>query len=448
MGFPLLRGAALVSSAILSVKLQPSYQDSKRRSAYCQSIPRSYVLTWGNGLQGQLGHGSNTNQPLPKLVEAFQLDDNDAVFQCSCGSSHTACVTVAGKLFTWGRTQDNRLGYGGEGGSCLDQSIPKDIEGLRVSRVACGEFHTLALTQDGKVYSWGKNTRGQCGRPNQYPDKDDDVWAHRQATPPLNVGPIEQGFPNDCRIVEVDCGKQHSLALSQDGTVYVWGYGGEGQLGLGTDTMREKSVASVPTAISPEMFGNKRVVHIAAGSQFSAAVTEDGKLYTWGSDQYGQLGHGKESWSVASPKVVRGLLRYPVAQVACGQYHMAAITQSHEVFTWGYGREGQLGHGTRTDVPVPTLVDQLGNKNVSVSCGGGHTAVVRQTDKGLSLFMFGRGREGQLGRANHLESVVASRMDPVEVELLPNREIQQLQVHCGQDYTLAVCVDNPKTDHL
>lgn len=86
-----------------------------------------------------------------------------------------------------------------------------------------------------------------------------------------------------------------------------------------------------------------------------------------------------------------------VKDVSCGEEHAAYVDQGGSVFTWGYGAEGQLGHGDTSSMTVPKKIQKIEGKVVKVSCGGGHTALITDNNE---LWMCGRGREGQLGRGD------------------------------------------------
>ena len=157
-----------------------------------------------------------------------------------------------------------------------------------------------------------------------------------------------------------------------------------------------------PTAIGSALEG-QAVKSVHAGPDFSACVTADGRLFTWGFDSYGQLGLGRPTRIAAEPQQVIGLGfddtngEAKVAGVACGENHMLVLTQSGEVWVQGMGREGQLGHGSRNDESVPFLLSDGkefgGHKVVSIAAGGAHSAAI--TDDGR-VFMWGKGRAGQV----------------------------------------------------
>uniref|UniRef100_A0A3P8VBT7 RCC1-like domain-containing protein n=1 Tax=Cynoglossus semilaevis TaxID=244447 RepID=A0A3P8VBT7_CYNSE len=142
--------------------------------------------------------------------------------------------------------------------------------------------------------------------------------------------------------VAVHSGGRHAMALTVDGKVFSWGEGDDGKLG---------HFSRITSSLSS---------YIACGSSHSAAITSSGELYSWGLGEYGRLGHGDNTTQLR-PKLVPSLRGVEVVDIAAGGAHSACVTASGELFTWGKGRYGRLGHGDSED--------QLKPKLVSVECG-------------------------------------------------------------------------------
>jgi alpha-tubulin suppressor-like RCC1 family protein len=102
-----------------------------------------------------------------------------------------------------------------------------------------------------------------------------------------------------------------------------------------------------------------------------------------------------------------------VADISCGEEHAAFLSSEGHVYTWGFGHDGQLGHSVKTHLDTPKKVEGFPFKAKKVVCGGGHTAIITDTNE---LFLFGRGRDGQLGRGDVLESGAVSRYSPTKVQ--------------------------------
>ena len=144
------------------------------------------------------------------------------------------------------------------------------------------------------------------------------------------------------------------------------------------------------------------------------ALTTEGKIFSWGRNNYGQLGiSGKQQTRENVPREISLPKDISVADISCGEEHAALLTSEGHVYTWGYGHDGQLGHSAKTHLSAPKKIDEITQKAKKVICGGGHTAILTQSGE---LYLFGRGRDGQLGKGDALESVAASRYAPTKVK--------------------------------
>jgi alpha-tubulin suppressor-like RCC1 family protein len=234
------------------------------------------VYTFGNGEVGQLGHGDEENQLAPRRVPAAAFND-ERIVMVAAGGSHTVALSEAGHVFTWGDGGVGQLGHNDR----ERQRAPRQVEAGRfgsdkVVFVAAGGGYTVAVTAGGRLYTWGFGNLGRLG----HGDAGDRLV-------PTLVGAGAFGAPEGGRVVMAACGMAHTLVVTQDGALWVCGRGYDGQLGL-SDLASRHSFERVGAGA----FGGARVVAAAAGDLHSAAVTEDGALWTWGSGYHGRLGHG------------------------------------------------------------------------------------------------------------------------------------------------------------
>lgn len=118
--------------------------------------------------------------------------------------------------------------------------------------------------------------------------------------------------------------------------------------------------------------------------------------------------------------------------ISCGDNFAGAITKSGQVFTWGFGNEGQLGHGDKFDQTIPRAMN-FDHSPVQISCGGAHTALLTKNNE---LYVFGRGREGQIGVEEKAESNTAQKNKPRLVESL--KGIIIYKIVCGGNHTMAL----------
>ena len=168
-------------------------------------------------------------------------------------------------------------------------------------------------------------------------------------------------------------------------------------------------ILRMPRRVEGGLLG-KRVVQVSCGAFHTAVITSTGELFTFGQGRFGQLGHGKEKNTVLPRRVEGELVGNHAVQVSCGAQHTAVITSTGELFTFGAGEIGRLGHGGQViGALVPRRVEALvGTRVVQVACGAAHTAVTTSTGE---VYTFGVGNGGQLGHGGHDTELVPRRVE-------------------------------------
>ncbi|XP_053740928.1 probable E3 ubiquitin-protein ligase HERC4 isoform X2 [Synchiropus splendidus] len=225
-------------------------------------------------------------------------------------------------------------------------------------------------------------------------------------------------------VTQLSCGGQHSVALTSDRQVYVWGGNGSGQLGQG---------AGGPQVRSPEplrALSSVPVVQVAAGGTQSFCLSVSGAVFGWGGNQCGQLGLG-DTTDRLTPTLVKPLNTWRTIQICCGREHTAVLTKDGAVFTFGSGRFGQLGHNSFRRELHPRLVGELwGAKVTGIACGSYHTLVLTERHR---IFSFGRDDRQQLGRGEDSQPSVAL---PVR---LPRCNSRVAAIFAGENCSYATC---------
>ena len=183
------------------------------------------------------------------------------------------------------------------------------------------------------------------------------------------------------QFIKIAAGYSHSLALKDDGTVWAWGYNGYGQLGDGTTTEKRTPV---------QVNGLSGVTAIAAGSAHSLALKNDGTVWAWGSNDYGQLGDGTTTTKI-TPVQVSGVSG--IIAVACGESHSLAVKNDGTVWAWGYNYYGQLGDGTSAGKRSAVQVNGLSGIT-AIACGYSHSLALRNDG---TVWAWGYNYYGQLG---------------------------------------------------
>ncbi|XP_017138352.1 probable E3 ubiquitin-protein ligase HERC2 [Drosophila miranda] len=288
------------------------------------------VFSWGEGEDGKLGHGNRTTLDKPRQVETLR---SKKIRDVACGSSHSAAISSQGELYTWGLGEYGRLGHG-DNATQLKPKLVATLAGRRVIQVACGsrDAQTLALTEDGAVFSWGDGDFGKLGRGGS---EGSDT-------------PHEIERLSGIGVIQIECGAQFSLALTRAGEVWTWGKGDYYRLGHGGDQHVRK----------PQPIGGlrgRRVIHVAVGALHCLAVTDAGQVYAWGDNDHGQQGSGN-TFVNKKPALVIGLEAVFVNRVACGSSHSIA---------WGLPN-ATLEEEKRGPVPFGSPRDPLGGSSLGI----------------------------------------------------------------------------------
>ncbi|XP_034033558.1 RCC1 and BTB domain-containing protein 1-like [Thalassophryne amazonica] len=288
------------------------------------------VFVFGLNCSSCLGTGDSLSTIVPKELDFLR---GKRIVSLSYGSGpHVLLVTDDGQLFAWGHNGYSQLGIGTTNQGLCPVLVTSNLQNKKVSAVACGSHHSVALTVDGEVFAWGYNNCGQIGSGST---------ANQPC--PRHVSCSLQGKT----VTSITCGQSSSVALVDNGEVYGWGYNGNGQLGVGNN-------GNQLTPCRVTELQDICIQQIVSGYGHCLALTDEGLLYAWGANTYGQLGTGAKS-NHHSPVQIMADKERVVEVAACHSTHTsAAKTQSGQVYMWGQCR-GQsiilphLTHLTSTD---------------------------------------------------------------------------------------------------
>jgi parallel beta-helix repeat protein len=309
------------------------------------------------------------------------------------GDFHSLALTEEGSVWAWGRNDYGQLGNS----STSNENIPVQVKDLNdITAIAAGRFHSMGLKQDGTVWAWGGNNSGQLG----------DSSTSEQRIP------VQVKNLND--VTAIAAGRSHSLALKKDGTVWAWGYNAYGQLGDSSTSSK-----SMPVQVKDL----NHVIAIAAGRYHSLALNQDGSVWTWGSNEYGQLGNSSTS-NKSIPVQVKDLNH--VIAIVSGEYHSLALKQDGSVWAWGFNSNGQLGDSSTSNKSIPVQVKDLTNDVIDIAVGVAHSLALKQDG---SVWAWGSNEYGQRGDSN-----TPDKSTPVQVKDL----INVIDISAGGDHSLAL----------
>ncbi|KAL1503593.1 hypothetical protein AB1Y20_012070 [Prymnesium parvum] len=405
-------------------------------------VDRGQLYTWGVGDYGKLGHGDTTPQLLPRHVEYFRLMK---LTYASGGTFCSAVCTDGGQIYTWGGGTYGKLGYEEPANALTPRLVNMGSTGAYFVQVACGTFHTIALTKLGDIYSFGFNGNGRLGlaeplltdtKPRNKPcllrsfatqakqDHEDSSLPADDAQA-ATTALVRALRPR--RVKKLCLGAFHSAALSDQGDVYTWGDGRSGATGIDLSRQEDKLVLR-PTRVLGLGGAQNTVTVLASGVRHLLAVTSDGKIYSWGDGSHGRLGHGDQT-SVHLPRQISTLKSKRVKTAAAGEEHSVIATVEGDVFSWGSGSFGKLGHGEPSDEGTPRQVHAFAGRAVeTVACGYAHTVVICDNHEVLA---WGSGWKGKLGLGDD-----QNRLTPTPIPSLKRKHITQLA--CGSFHTIVL----------
>ncbi|KOP64722.1 hypothetical protein AMS62_05215 [Bacillus sp. FJAT-18019] len=314
------------------------------------------VYSWGYGDRGQLGDGTWYTRTTPVMAKSL-----NHVIDIHSGVRSSMALRQDGTVWTWGANENGQLGIG----TITNVNAPAQVAGLSGIKAISGGlgYHGMALSENGTVWTWGKNDNGELGNGTTI----------QQNTPVLVTGLSD--------VTAIAAGGYYSLALKSDGTVWAWGVNGSGELGDGTTTDRY-----VPVQVT----GLSDVIAIAAGGSHSLAIKQDGTVWAWGSNTYGMLGDGTRTHRTR-PVQVRNLQH--IVAVAGGGYHSLAVDRAGNVWSWGDNSKKQLGLSSNGSSLIPVPVPGIEQVR-EISAGGFHSVVMK---KDGTVWGWGFNSGGQIG---------------------------------------------------
>jgi alpha-tubulin suppressor-like RCC1 family protein len=331
------------------------------------------------------------------------------------------------EVFCWGRGTEDQLGNG----LGINSNIPVLVASLPSSApiaIAAGRSHCLVVTDDQVVYAWGSNSHGQCGIPP--PEEEEEGEEDSSQGPPPRTIPLSGDgaqhvvYPTAIaalsseNIVAIAAGHFFSAALSADGSLFTWGRGNEGQLAVGT-----AQVVPIPRKVPLSI----PLIHVACGTKHLLALSLHGDCYAAGRGMEGQLGLGAAFPVSLTLRYVAALRSIPCVGISCGDNFSAAVSSRGEVFSWGQGSEGQLGHGEGISEPLPRWIKTLPSCITSIACGSSHMLAC---DGGDQLWSWGSNMYGQCGLGHR--SVVTTP----QLVTLPSTPLTSMAA--GHFYSLAL----------
>jgi alpha-tubulin suppressor-like RCC1 family protein len=348
-------------------------QETPRKSPGCKyyisnKTSDTGVYSWGSGKEGELGHGSNSDEDMPRFIEAL---NSIQVRQIACGAGHSLILTSTNTIYSWGFNVVGQLGLG----DFIDRNRPcllKSIQHIPIEKICSGAGHCFAISSKGYLFAWGsggyyQNCTGSQDNLNR----------------PLRMD--ELGMIDD-----VSGGIAHTLILKSDGSVWSVGLNDSGQCGF-----QDTEIILKPRVI--DALKNVKVVKLAAGGSHSMFLLESGEIMSCGLNSCGQLGVNTYESHSYVPSIVKILkesknslmalyqkeaLYTPLSNIIniyAGEEVSAALDSEYRLYVWGWNGGGQLGQGHFSDVLLPVRLE-IDEKVMDVCCGVSSLAFITQSN--------------------------------------------------------------------
>lgn len=387
------------------------------------------------GIQRSLKQHKQTNCLIVQHPSRLSFAERCDVLDASAGYGFSVFVVKSNEddvsLYGTGINMDSQVGYHkhrGETNKPIEILIypapiflPKKTadEQLQAVKAATGRAHTVILTENGAIFTLGNNAYGQCAREVI----DDEEYSGSELVHRVNSEAL-QGH----RVIDVICGQDHSIFMTESGTLYSCGWGADGQNGLGHYNNQHH-----PALINGDI-KNEKIVKVSCAGDCVLALNDKGEVFGWGNSEYGQISQeGIQQINVPTNlKYLNGVGK--VVDIAAGGSSCAVLNESGDVFVWGFGL---LGLGPNVDyLKTPTLIPPTlfgrnafnpENRVISINCGMNHMAAINSDN---DLFTWGRNKFGCLGLGHEKDqffpykALVGAKVD---------------RVSCGVDHTIALC---------
>lgn len=329
------------------------------------------VYQWGDGTY--IGHDGYTTGSDALAPVQISLNSEGEAFTnikaIDAALAYTIALREDGTVWTWGTNQDGVLGYEG-----AFQKLPKQVPGLsNIVKISAGQLHMLAVDENGNVWAWGNNSAGRLG----------DGGTTSRSTPQKVVGLGGVGELAD--IIDIAAGNSTAYALDSSGRVWAWGSGSNGRLGNGAND----------SSLTPVLSNMTDAVAIKSGVNALSAIAlkDDGTVWAWGHGLSGGLGNGSTT-AQSNPVQVTGLT--DIVQIDASYRAGLAQKANGETWAWGNNSNERFSLFQPLDNLIPFKLARLNVAMKSTFASGGlsHTLVILP-DK--TVMASGSNSHGQLG---------------------------------------------------
>ena len=400
------------------------------------------VYVWGMAETGALGdinktlkNHTQTNCLFVQHPSRLSFGEKYEIIDCAAGYGFTLFAVKPDAhgttLFGTGINTDSQIGYHKHRGvtnkpieimiapAPIDLPMKPNDDQVRAVKVAAGRAHSVVLSKNGAVFTLGNNAYGQCARP---------IIADEEYFGNQIVHRIDSKIFDNQPIESIVCGQDHSLFVTQAGSVYSCGWGADGQTGLGHYSNQHQ-----PQCIEGDV-KNEKIVKVSCKGDCTLALNDKGEVFGFGNSEYGQIALETQQ-QINVPVKLKSLEGIgKIVDIAAGGSFCAVLNEAGDVFVWGYGILGfgpQVDHYKDPTLIPPTLFGRNSfnpeSRVISISCGLNHITAINSDN---DLFTWGRNKYGCLGLGHDKDQFF-----PFKTHL----GAKVIEVKCGVDHTIALC---------
>jgi len=319
------------------------------------------VISVGYSDCGAHGHDEDLVFPL-KMIPTL-----NHIVSIDISLYHSICLDIDGNVFTFGKNDFGQLGIGSDFSTVPYTHFPQKITLPPCVQVACGDFFSFCLSDNGQLYSFGCNERGELG-----------------------IGNNTQWMCNSPQLVEslkdvefIECGGFHSFCKTNNNEIFCWGDNVLGQLGLKNTFQHSPILCS--------SLSHENVIDIKCGNEHSIVLTSNGDVLSCGGNKYNQL--GREINGNSSDLFQKVEVLSEITRIECGDNHSICIDASNHLYFFGVNGSGQMGLGETKNGNMPIKHPSLSNI-IDISKGGSSTFVKTSNNE---IYAFGKNYSSQLG---------------------------------------------------
>ena len=347
---------AFIPSPVKSLKLSMINQVASGGRNSMILTSEGKILVCGSNIFNLLASDSKVQnnevyQKIFKTIKFFE-ENNETIKEISVAEFHSLALNEKGEIYGWGGNLFNKLGQ--TNGLC---GLPSKIYIKRkIVAIACGDYHSCAISENGVLYTWGGGgesyNKGQCGHGTKK-----DVESPKK---------VEFFTKKGLHILKVACGGYHTIVMDEKNELYGFGKGIFGQCGYG-----QPEDTDIPKKIIFNDNNLNKIIDIKCGGEHTLFLSDIGRVYACGHGYFGQLGLGNNK-NVKSPILVLSLSKKNIIEIASGWSHSLVLTDDGYVYSAGCGKFGELGLGENKNRYNYTWVRKLGTMNIKHIFAGGH----------------------------------------------------------------------------